>query len=62
MKEIVIKIRPEGIVIFDRQSEILIDDTLDILSQLDNSDDSINEFLHGRKLISLIIGKEIYCG
>jgi len=61
-KEIILEIKSEGIVIFNRQNDQLLDDTLDILSQLNDSDNSIKEFLYGRKNISLIIGDEIFCG
>ena len=62
MSEITLEIRPEGMVIFNRQDSQMLDETLDMLSQLDDPNNSIKEFLDGRKNISLIIGKEIYCG
>lgn len=61
-KEITLEIRAEGIVVFNRQNDKLLNDTLDIISQFNCSDDSIKEFLEGRKRISLIIGNEIFCG
>ena len=58
-----LEIRPEGIVVFDRQNEFVLDDILDILSELDEeSIPSVKGFLDGRKRITLISGDEIFCG
>lgn len=62
-KDFELEIRAEGIVVFDRQNELVIDDILDILSELDEeSIPSIKDFLKGRKEIKLIYGNEIFCG
>jgi hypothetical protein len=60
--EITFYIRKDGMVVFNRQNKGLLDDTMELLFQINDNDDSIKEFLEGRKKISVIIGEEIFCG
>jgi len=64
-KELEVEIREDGTVIFDRQDEGLLDETLEVLSEINSQNDSlesVKQFLYGRKKIEQILGKEIFCG